>query len=220
MADVLVLQTQENAPPGLIGAWAAGRGISLDVLRIDRWRELPSPSEYEFAILLGSDETLTAAPKDWIARELEWIGQADAAGVPLLGICFGAQALAVAFGGRVTRLEHPEYAWIEVEPDTGWGIARGPWLALHEDTITTPSGARELVRNSSGVQAFTINGHLGVQFHPEVTPAILSDWLADRGDHGAGVSRELLAEASARCRSAAVGTFALLDGFWQRARVR
>ena len=43
MASAIVLQTQDNAPPGLLGVWAERRGVELDVLRVDRWDQLPDP---------------------------------------------------------------------------------------------------------------------------------------------------------------------------------
>jgi hypothetical protein len=37
MSSLLVLQTQDNCPPGLVAEWAVRRGMTLDVLRVDRW---------------------------------------------------------------------------------------------------------------------------------------------------------------------------------------
>jgi GMP synthase-like glutamine amidotransferase len=220
MASALILQTQDNCPPGLLANWSASRGVALDVLRVDRWSELPSPSGYSFAVLLGSDESAADSPQPWVERELEWIRRADASGLALLGICFGAQALAVALGGSVTRLATPELAWIELETSDGEQIPAGPWLALHDDRITLPPFAYELARNDFGPQAFAIGQHLGVQFHPEVTPPILSRWLADKADRVVHVRAALLADARERCWTAASGAFALFDGFAQRAGAR
>jgi hypothetical protein len=38
MISALVLQTQDDCQPGLLGDWSASRGVELDVLRVDRWR--------------------------------------------------------------------------------------------------------------------------------------------------------------------------------------
>lgn len=166
MGAALVLQTQDNCPPGLLDDWAALRGISLDVLRIDRWEHLPAPAQYELAIVLGSDMSMASAPQGWVSRLIDWIVAADRVGLPILGICFGAQALAVALGGSVTRLREPEHAWIEVQTRDTRRVPGGPWLGIHEDRITLPPFAEELASNASGVQAFALGGHLGVQFHP------------------------------------------------------
>jgi GMP synthase-like glutamine amidotransferase len=150
MISALVLQTQDDCQPGLLGDWSASRGVELDVLRVDRWRELPHPSNYSFAVLLGSDESFAGALTDWVLRVLDWIRSADAAGLPVLGIGFGAQALAAALGGSITRLATPELAWIELRVSDAEQVPAGPWLALHDETIKLPPLARELARNEFG----------------------------------------------------------------------
>src|ERR1700729_2077051 len=164
--SALVLQTQDNCPPGLLGDWAASRGLSLDVVRVDRWRELPDPSGYDCAVALGSSASLAGPWADWVAREVEWIRHADALGVP-------------------------ELAWIELDTADPDFVAAGPWLAVHEDTITPPPLSYELARNVSGPQAFMTSSHLGIQFHAEVTGGLLSRWIADRRDLLADVGNEL-----------------------------
>lgn len=215
----LVLQTQENCPPGLLGDWAASRGLSLDVVRVDRWRELPDPSGYDCAVALGSSASLAGQWADWVAREVEWIRHADALGVPVLGICFGAQALAVALGGSVRKLPSPELAWIELDTADPDFVAAGPWLAVHEDTITPPPLSYELARNVSGPQAFMTSSHLGIQFHPEVTAGLLSRWIADRRDLFAGVGNELVAAGREWSQAAADAALRLFDAFAVHARV-
>jgi len=218
-ASALVLQTQDNCPPGLLGDWAVSRGVALDVLRVDRWSELPDPSDYDCAIALGSYASLVAPSAGWVAREVEWIRHADAAGLPVLGICFGAQALAVALGGAVRKLPTPELAWIELDTADPDFVAAGPWLALHEDTITPPPLSYELARSVSGPQAFMTSAHLGVQFHPEVTVGLLSRWSADRRELFAGVGDELAATARDWGHAAADAAVRLFDAFAVHARI-
>ncbi len=210
MSSALVLQSQDNCPPGLVCDWAEARAVELDVVRADRWNHLPSPSAYAFAVVLGSDASVAVPPRDWVARVVDWIAAADASGVPVLGICFGAQALAVALGGTAERLPEPEHAWIEFGHRETSRVPEGPWLALHEDTITLPPRASELARNEFGTQAFSLRGHLGVQFHPEVTPSILTRWVSEKGGL---VSRDLLTDVRERCRAAAGSALALFDAF-------
>lgn len=215
----LVLQTQDNCPPGLLADWATSRGLALDIIRVDRWAELPDPSGYDCAIALGSYASLARTPAGWVARELEWIRCADAVDLPVLGICFGAQALAVALGGAVTRLAAPEYAWIELDTSDPEFVPAGPWLALHEDTISPPPFSYELARNGTGPQAFTIGRHLGVQFHPEVTHGLLSRWIGDRREGLARVGAELLATGRQRGQAAALAAVRLFDAFAERAGI-
>ena len=215
MASVsgLVLQAQDNCPPGLLGGWATSRGLALDVLRVDRWMELPDPAGYDCAIALGSNASFAGALPEWAAREVEWIQQANAAGVPVLGICFGAQALTVALGGSVTRLMSPEHAWVELDTNDPDFVASGPWLTLCEDTIVPPPLAHELARSASGPQAFTIGPHLALQFHPEVTRGLLSGWIADRRHELARARDGLLVTARERGHDAAAAALGLFDAF-------
>ena len=138
----------------------------------------------------------------------------------MLGICFGAQALAAALGGCVRRLERPEVGWVTVDTADAERLPAGPWMAWHEDGFTLPPLAYELASNAFGVQAFCHCRHLAVQFHPEVTPAIIADWAAhDHGDldarrhHARGARRGHRRHAEHAARAAET----LFDGFAARA---
>ena len=214
-----MLQTQADAPAGLLETWAARRALALETVRVDI-EPLPDPREYEFVVALGSGATARGDGPDWVAREIEWLRAADQACVPVLGICFGAQALAAALGGCVRRLREPELGWVTVESADDERVPAGPWLAWHEDAIDLPPLAYELARNRFGVQAFCHCRHFAVQFHPEVTPAIVTDWASsDHGDLGrAGLARAELDAATARhaARAARLAD-RLFDGFAARA---
>ncbi len=219
MARGLVLQTQADAPAGLLADWAGRRGIALEIARADL-DELPEPRDYDAVMALGSGATARGDGPPWVAEEIEWLRAADAAGVPVLGICFGAQALAAALGGSVHRLDKPEVGWVAVETADPEHVPPGPWLAWHEDGIALPPLAYELASNAFGVQAFCHCRHLAVQFHPEVTPAIVAAWAET--DHGdltrAGTTREALAAATvAHAADAERAATILFDGFAARA---
>ena len=155
------------------------------------------------------------------SEEIEWLRAADAAALPILGICFGAQALAAALGGCVRRLERPELGWVTVDTvdaDRAPRRARGwPGTRTASRCRRSPTSSR---RNAFGVQAFCHCRHLAVQFHPEVTPAIVSDWAVDdhgdlerAGHHARGAGR---GHATAS-RPPPRGRRALFDGFAARA---
>jgi len=215
MARAVVLQTQADAPAGLLDRWALRRGIVLDVVRTDLDEPLPDPREADFAVALGSGASVATGGPPWVAREIAWLREADAAALPVLGICFGAQALAAALGGTVHRLARPEVGWVGVESADEEHVPAGPWMAWHEDGISLPPLAYELASNRFGVQAFCHCRHLAVQFHPEVTPAIVADWAEN--DHGdlerAGTRPEELATPPGVDAAATI----LFDGFAARA---
>jgi GMP synthase-like glutamine amidotransferase len=140
---------------------------------------LPAPDGIDHVVLLGATWSVydPAPERSWIAEELVWLRRLDAAGVPVLGICFGAQALSAAFGGSVTPAARKEVGWTLVDTLDPVIVPPGPWLEFHGDQCHPPRQARLLARNELGVQAFALGRHLAVQFHPEVDGPQLSRWL-------------------------------------------
>jgi GMP synthase-like glutamine amidotransferase len=214
----LVLQTQADAPAGLLSGWADKRGFALETFRVDSDQPWPDPRAFDFVVALGSSASAAGGGPAWVDGVIELIRAADAADVPVLGICFGAQALSAALGGCVRKLTAPEVGWIRVVSNDADRIPAGPWMAWHEDGFTLPPLAYELASNDFGVQAFCHCRHLGVQFHPEVTAAIVSDW--SRTDHEdmkrAGVTPEDL-DPAPHAEAAAHAAETLFDGFAARA---
>ena len=216
--DLLVVEQQPDAPAGLIADWARERGARLDVLHAPAVDEWPAPPPGSAIVALGSDHSVHASPDPWIAREVAFLRDAHAAGVPVLGVCFGAQALAAALGGSVERAGRPEIGWIDVE---GEAPEAGRWFAWHEDVITLPPGTGARASTPSAPQAFAVGRSAGIQFHPEVTPAIVEDWLrTGRGDvdtHGVDADA-VLRETRERAAEVRARAFALLDGISARWR--
>jgi GMP synthase-like glutamine amidotransferase len=215
-----VLQSQDDAPGGLLDDWAAARGFALEVLRVDRLERLPDPRGYAFVVVLGSTASVAHPEHAWLPRALEFVRAADAACVPVLGICFGAQLLAAALGGRVRRLPKPEVGWVRVDSCDPERVPAGPWMAWHEDGLDLPPLAYEIARNAFGVQAFCHCRHLAVQFHPEVTAEIADQWTREgrRDLELAGATAEAVFAATEQHAAAAAAAAArLFDGFAARA---
>src|SRR5439155_1089919 len=80
----------------------------------------------------------------WQPDERAALAAADVAGVPIVGICFGAQSLACALGGGVRRAARPELGWVSVGTRVPERIADGPWFAWHDDELLAPPGAELL----------------------------------------------------------------------------
>lgn len=146
--------------------------------------DLPDPAGLRALVVMGSIDSAYDDRLPWLGPELDYLRRADVAGTQILGVCFGAQALARALGGSVRRGESGEMGLIEVESSCTDVIAPGPWLASHSDVITAPAGARVIARNEVCVQAFTMRGHLGLQFHPEIDSEALSFWVEDDTHRG------------------------------------
>ena len=206
MKPVLIRQHVESAPPGLLAEWLEARGLPYEVSRswVDGRR--PDPGDYSSVVSLGH----TAGPGDTdeptVAAELELLREAVARDVPVLGLCFGGEALAAVLGAHVERSPAPELGWRAIETDDPDAIPAGPWLEWHFERFTTPPGATELARTADATQAFRLGPHLGVQFHPEATVEIVKGWA----DHD-GVEAQLDASPEQRnaARDAAFQLFAV-----------
>jgi GMP synthase-like glutamine amidotransferase len=174
----LVLQHDADAPAGLLAEWAAARGVTLEAVRLDRGELVPEGIRvFDRVVTLGSEASADDDSVPWQAVEQATLRAAQEAGIPILGICFGGQSLARALGGGVRRAARPEIAcWVSIGARDG-ALDDGPWFEWHRDEILPPDGAEVLAANESGVQAFRLGPHVGLQFHPEVDEAIVDDWI-------------------------------------------
>jgi GMP synthase-like glutamine amidotransferase len=178
---VIVIRHHDIDDPGFIAAAFRARGAELTVHQFPADGPLPGLGGVDHVVVLGAIWSVydQEAVGHWIDEELDWLRAADEAGVPVLGICFGAQALTTALGGRVEPAPRKEIGWTAVETLDSGVIETGPWLEFHGDQCIVPPGARLLARTQVCAQAFTMGGHLAVQFHPEPDAAQLGRWLAD-----------------------------------------
>jgi GMP synthase-like glutamine amidotransferase len=213
-APALVLEHEADAPAALLAEWAADRGVPVEVVAAGR--PIPDPARRPFLVSLGSEASAFDDAVPWLAAERAALDRALDAHVPVLGICFGAQHLARALGGTVARAPRPEVGWLDIETCAPGVVPPGPWLQWHRDVFTVPPGAELLARSPAGPQAFRSGPHLGVQFHPEVTPAVVADWVAH---YPASIVRagatpaEVLAGSAAHAADAQARAWALFDGF-------
>ena len=178
MKNVVVIRHHDEDSAGFIGAAFEARGAELAVHLFPDDGPLPEPApdHVDHVVVLGAVSSVNDADA-WIAEELAWLGRVVQAGLPVLGICFGAQALCAAAGGRVQAMESKEIGWKLVDPVDHELIPPGPWLEFHGDRCLPPAEAAVLARNDAAVQAFGIGRHLAVQFHPEVDGPQLKRWL-------------------------------------------
>ena len=181
---VVVIRHHDVDSAGFIAAAFEARGAVLAVHLFPDDGPLPALDGVDHIVVLGAISSVND-PDPWIAAELDWLRGADQAGVPVLGICFGAQALCAALGGRVEAMERTEIGWALVDSLDPGLIPAGPWLEFHGDRCLPPAAATELARNEMAVQAFRIGRHLAVQFHPEVDGPQLKRWLDAGGSQEA-----------------------------------
>jgi len=226
---VLFVMQDHSSPGGLIGDAFAAAGYDVSEMVVvpeERYHSpdvavtFPSASEYDAVVFFGAVWSVyDTATIPWITDEIDYARSLISLGVPTLGICFGGQLLAAAVGGRVERAPIAEIGWLSVAADTSAEpglIDAGPWLSWHLDRFTVPPDVPVVARTALANQAFVSGRTLGLQFHPEVTDAVLESWLRS-GDAAElarnGIDPQALIEQS---RTLADGAAARAHGLVRR----
>lgn len=164
----------------------------------------------------------------WLREEIDLVARAQDRGTPVWGVCLGAQVLAAAAGARCHPGDAPEVGVSTlVETTDAHGVALSsddpvwhglldgtPALHWHGDTFELPEGATLLAGTDSYPhQLVRLGGSYGVQFHLEVTPDMVDEWLAIpeyadalrrvHGEAGPETVRRQVARAAEAMREAA-----------------
>jgi GMP synthase-like glutamine amidotransferase len=185
-----VAQHAPHEGPGLIAEVLADAGVGMRIAQLDRGDRLPPRESFGGAVVMGGAMGVydtDAYP--WLETERRWIRRTVEEGVPVLGVCLGAQQLAAALGAAVTTGPSPEIGVDEVEltaegrtdPVLGPEGDRVSVIQWHGDTFEIPDGA---VRLASGAryrnQAFRYGRvAYGLQFHIEVDQAMADAWAPE-----------------------------------------
>ena len=160
----------------------------------------------------------------WLARERAFLTKQAERGIPMLGVCLGAQLLAHAHGGRVHSNPVKEIGWMPVEfTDPGFRAETTlpesiTVLHWHGDTFTLPTGARLLAASAHCPhQAFVMGRSLALQFHLEAGPEpchqMIEHCAADLAQPGPTIHspEQILADAARHSASARSVLFSMLD---------
>lgn len=147
---------------------------------------LPPPEEVAGAVVMGGPMNVDEVERfPGLAAEHEWLASAVERGMPVLGICLGAQLLARALGAEVRAGEGPELGFAPVtvsdrdDPVLGGLAPGGKVLHWHGDVFDLPEGAQPLASSAmTECQAFRAANAWGVLFHPEADFALVEAWLA------------------------------------------
>jgi GMP synthase (glutamine-hydrolysing) len=134
--------------------------------------ELPDGFEFDGVVVTGSRASVYW-DRPWIGRLKGWVGDAVAAGVPALGVCYGHQLLADVLGGRVEPMDEYEIGYRTVQQDGDNRLLDGvaddfTVFTTHSDRVVdAPPGATVFARNDYGIHGFRTGRAFAVQFHPE-----------------------------------------------------
>jgi GMP synthase-like glutamine amidotransferase len=205
---ILAIEQDERLPGlGLFGKRV--QALGLPVRSVRTWAEgLDGFRARDWSAIVPLGGNAHAWQEDehpFLAEERALLGDAVETGVPVLGICLGAQVLARALGAEVRRADVHETGWCDITPtahaaaDPLFGHLSGSAgvYQWHGDTFDLPPGAT-LLASSAAVhnQAFRYGDAWALQFHPEVDYSTFTEWIANHPGACAsyGIDEEALHE--------------------------
>ncbi len=191
---ILILQHAPHDGPQLLGEWLAEAGAELEVLRLDEGHPVPDSLDGVDALICLGGPMSAWDDRDapWLPATRALLAAAVQAGTPTLGICLGAQLLALATGGAVEPgADGPETgAYLtakrdaaERDPLFGQMPMTPDVMQSHGDVITElpPDAALLMAGTGYPHQAFRVGAAAwGIQFHIETTADTVRAWAADK----------------------------------------
>lgn len=188
---LLIVQHEDDAPPAWFGNWFRDAGLEYDVVHGDRGDVVPQElGAYAGLVVLGGEmNAYDDATCPWLTSTKTLIASVVGARRCFLGICLGHQLAAVALGGEV--ITNPLGQTIGLAPVALTEEGRRDYLLTaiaagaqsiqwNADVVSKlPEAATELATSPDGTVLAARFGRRawGVQFHPEVSPAVFRGWI-------------------------------------------
>ncbi len=185
---ILIILHQQCSSPGRVGNALRAMGYSLDIRRPRFGDPLPETLDgHAGAVVFGGPMSANDCD-EFVRREIDWLAVPLRERRPLLGICLGAQMLARQLGAKVAP--HPEgrveVGYYPIRPTAAGRALCVDWPTnvyhWHGEGFDLPRGCELLAEGRDfPVQAFRCGRSFALQFHPDVTYAMLWRWTT-RGD--------------------------------------
>ncbi len=189
MNKLLVCQHVPFEILGTLNPLLKSAGVRIKYVNFGRHPDAePSLDGYQALVVLGGPMCVDDADRyPHLLTEVRLIQNAVERGLPVLGICLGAQLIAKALGAKVATHHTKEIGWYDVAPTTaGRGDpllrhfrGRERIFQWHGDTFEVPRGAIHLAGSALCThQAFRYGTNVyGFQFHLEVDEALIERWM-------------------------------------------
>jgi len=181
MKPIYIFRHIDIEGPGVLGDYLAQQRIPCQLVKVDAGESIPGNTcEMGVLVLLGGPMSVNE-PHAWIEQELDIIREAAARGLPILGHCLGAQLISKAMGGSISANADKEIGWFEVTCTMPSWCAELPHrfaaFHWHGETFTNPTGTVSLFKSDyCANQGFACGNILALQFHLEVTAAMIPQW--------------------------------------------
>ncbi len=226
MKRISIIQHVQYETPGCIEIWIEQKSYQSKITKIYAGEHLPAAADIDWLIIMGGPMSVHDTEKyPWLPGEKRFIREAISTGKIVIGICLGAQLIAEALGGRVSKNDYREIGWY---PVTKTGKSSGLSLAAmfndtetvfhwHGETFEIPGGASHEFRSEACTnQCFVYKERvIGLQFHVEVTGHLLEEMIKNGKDElvtGEYVqSREQLLEGAVYIKRNNEIMFSILD---------
>jgi GMP synthase (glutamine-hydrolysing) len=182
--------------------FAKGMGVS-NLLQIDVFRYQPFPDTKNLSgIVITGSPAMVSDKQDWSERTAEWLAKVVPTGIPVLGVCYGHQLLAHALGGRAGPNPNGRQIGTVLsqlvdkynnDPLTENLPVKFSAQSSHSEVVLELPPDAERLATSPLDDNFAIRfaaNVWGVQFHPEFSAPIMSDYIRYRADdlRGEGLS--------------------------------
>ena len=170
--------------------WIALRNHSVSATRLYEDASFPAYDSFDWLIVMGGPMGVYDEEKyPWLQAEKEFIRGAISNDKTVIGICLGAQLLAVVLGARVYTNKYKEIGWFDIGNPPGFmnekweyningGIKAFHW---HGDTFDLPQNSIHLFSSAACEnQGFLYKSNvLGLQFHFEATPQSVMEMVSN-----------------------------------------
>jgi GMP synthase (glutamine-hydrolysing) len=185
-APVLFILHQEHSTPGRVAQILKNRGYTFDIRRPRFGDPLPETlAGHAGAVIFGGPMSANDE-EEFVRREIDWLKVPLKEEKPFLGICLGAQILARHLGSAVYchRDGHVEIGYYPIRPTAAGRAVCDAWpksvYQWHREGFDLPRGAQLFAEGDTfPVQMFRWGPcAYAIQFHPEVTHAMMCRWTA------------------------------------------